>query len=60
MTREEAIQIIENLYPADSKFIDTAEVGRELLAKAMANCWWAEPTKVLLEYARLCDRRDNT
>ena len=56
MTRDEAITTINELYPADSKFDDTAAIGQELLDKAqqMYANWRNEPDKVLFEYARLC------
>ncbi len=57
MTREEAIQVIEQLYPADDDYIDTRQIGQILLAEAWGNCWRAAPTEVLQEYARLCDKR---
>lgn len=56
MTREEAIRNIEDLYPADSRYEDTAEVGRQLLEQAKHEvCGWrTEPTEVLIRYAELC------
>ena len=63
MTREEAIQHIENLYPADSGYKDTEEVGQTLLAQAKREVnsgWWNEPTNVLIRYAELCIQKENT
>ncbi|MGR9052754.1 MAG: hypothetical protein ACU84J_08910 [Gammaproteobacteria bacterium] len=54
--REEAIRHIENLYPADADYEDTAAIGRELLAQAKREVlgWRNEPTAVLIRYAELC------
>ena len=54
--REYAIEVIESLFPADSQFIDTAEIGRKLLeqAKSEVSGWRTEPTEVLIRYAELC------
>lgn len=59
MTRDEAIGHIEALYPADSEYEDTAEVGRGLLerAKREALDWRNEPDVVLIRYAELCMAR---
>ncbi|HDY88705.1 MAG TPA: hypothetical protein ENH82_11430 [bacterium] len=38
MTREEAIQEIESLYPTDSEFPKTNKIGLELLEQAKRNC----------------------
>lgn len=56
MTREEAIQLIEGLFPADSQYEKTNEVGEKLLAQAKReiNGWRTEPTEVLIRYAELC------
>lgn len=61
MDREEAIQHIESLFPADSGYEDTAEIGQELLdrAKREVSGWRTEPTEVLIRYAQLCIHRDN-
>jgi hypothetical protein len=61
MKREEAIQHIENLYPADSQYENTAKVGRELLEQAKretAATWKTESTEVLIRYAQLCLDKD--
>ncbi|MCP3923374.1 MAG: hypothetical protein GY714_12390 [Desulfobacterales bacterium] len=56
MNREEAIQIIEQLFPADSH-----ETGKDLLAQAKSEIkgWRREPTPVLIRYAQLCMEREN-
>jgi hypothetical protein len=56
MKREEAIRHIENFYPADSQYENTARVGRELLeqAKRETASWKNESTEVLIRYAQLC------
>lgn len=61
MTREEAISHIENLYPADAGYSDTAQIGKELLEQAKMEVagWRTEPTEVLVRYAQLCISRDN-
>ena len=61
MKREEAIQHIENLYPADSGYDDTAEIGRDLLAQAKREVsgWRTEPTEILVRYAELCIQRES-
>jgi len=60
MTREEAIRHIEALYPADSDYKDTAEIGRQLLEriKREVNDWRSEPNAVLVRYAELCIDKD--
>ncbi len=58
MNREEAIKIIEQLYPADAPYTDTATVGRQLLAEARATKWRYESYGVIVEYARLCEKKE--
>jgi len=61
MEREEAIDKIEMLFPADSEYQDTAEVGQRLLdqAKREVSGWRTEPIEVLVRYAQLCIQREN-
>ena len=61
MDREEAIAIISSLYPADSQWVDTNEIGRTLLAQAKeeVNGWRTESTEILIRYAHLCMRKEN-
>ena len=56
MNREEAIATIEGLYPTDSQYERTNEIGRDLLrqAKEQVQGWRSEPTEVLIRYAELC------
>ena len=56
MDREEAIQVIEGLFPCDSPYEETNKVGEKLLsqAKREVNGWRTEPTEVLIRYAQLC------
>ena len=60
LTREKAIQEIEQLYPPDSDFSDTAAVGQELLAEAKRRCasWKNEPDAVIFELLNLCRDRE--
>ena len=58
MNREEAIEIIENSYPADAALPDKAEDGRQLLEAARALEWHNESDAVLIEYAKLCEEKD--
>lgn len=62
MSREEAISHIENLFPADSGYDGTAEIGSDLLMQAKRECmisWRDEPTEVLVRYAELCLRLES-
>ncbi len=54
MNREEAISIIDDLFPADALCINTAGIGKELLGMAKINTWKNESDDILFEYARLC------
>jgi len=64
MTRDEAIRIIDSLYPTDSEFEQTNQVGEELLAQAKREVnvnpltWRNEPTRILIRYAELCEQRE--
>lgn len=60
MTREEAIQQIETLWPADSIYDDTATAGKKLLEQAKRNVgsWRNEPDDVIMEYAMLCIQKE--
>ena len=54
MDREQAIQTIEGLFPADSPY--NTEFGQKLLdqAKREVTGWRTESTEVLIRYAQLC------
>ncbi|MCP4748762.1 MAG: hypothetical protein GY874_21900 [Desulfobacteraceae bacterium] len=56
MDRKEAIEIIEGLFPADSKCSDIAGIGQRLLdqSKQEVESWRTEPAEVLTRYAELC------
>jgi len=60
MDRSTAIQIINSLYPADSRYPGVRTIGEELLAQARREVdertWKDEPTPVLVRYAELCKR----
>lgn len=60
MDREDAISIIGGLFPADSEYTDTAEIGRQLLERAKREVagWRTEPDAVLIRYAELCLQLD--
>ena len=58
MNREEAIKSIENLYPPDTGYADTAVIGRELLLSAWALEWRNLPDKVLFELCRLNEEKE--
>jgi len=61
MTREEAIQHIDALFPPDAPYPKTAEKGQELLSQAKRDvaAWKQEPTEVLVRFAQLCMDEDN-
>jgi hypothetical protein len=61
MDRNEAINTIEALYPADSDYPDSRETGKMLLeqAESEVNGWRTKPTEVLIRYAELCMAEDN-
>ena len=56
MNRERAIEIIKFLYPANSQYKKTSEIGQKLLEQAKIDTasWENEPTTVLIRYAELC------
>lgn len=63
MTRDEAIEIIEALYPTDSDEPETNKVGEDLLEEARRlvgspRTWRDETTAVLIKYAELCRERN--
>lgn len=61
MTRDEAISIIEQLYPADSQYQDTSAIGRQLLQRAQDEVagWRTAPDAVVIRYAELCEAEEN-
>lgn len=63
MTRDEAIETIGALYPADSVYEDCATIGSELLKRAeretgYVDRWENRPDKTLIRYAEYCIIRD--
>jgi len=54
--RERAISNISALYPADSEFEKSREIGIQLLEEAKRNTtnWRNLPDETLFEYERLC------
>ncbi len=60
MTKDTAINHIENLYPIDSCYPNTSEIGEKLLAHAInETCGWRElPEEVLIKYAELSLSRE--
>lgn len=61
MNRNEAIEIINFLYPADSTFQEANAIGKELLkeAREFVNKWQSESTEILVKYAELCQEYEN-
>ncbi len=62
MSIQEAIETIEALYPPDSQFEGTNQIGEELLQQAKRDAgyhasWQELPGSVLLRYAELCEQR---
>lgn len=63
MTLEEAIGNIQSLYPADSDYEDTKDIGEMLLnqAKFETNASWRDlPDKTLIRFAELCIEYHNS
>ena len=52
MNKDEAISHISNLYPPDSDYSDTAEIGKSDLLDALANQWRELPESVLVWMAQ--------
>ena len=61
LTREQAIEQIEGLFPVDSKYDGTNKIGERLLtqAKREVEGWRNESTPVLIRYAELCIAEEN-
>ena len=61
MNREQAISTIEALYPIDSQYADTNEIGERLLAQAKREVedWRTTLSDaVLIRYADLCQQEE--
>lgn len=54
LSKDEIIERIKLLYPANSCYVDTAQIGRELLLKAIFQQWEYLPEEILLRYLQLC------
>ena len=59
MDRRKAIRIINDLFPPDAPYEDTAAKGKELFEQAKISTWKNESDAVLFEYATLCIAEDN-
>lgn len=59
--RDQAIQEIQMLYPPDSDFPETAQIGQQLLEQAKCDCtsWKNEPDAVIFRLRDLCIQREN-
>ena len=58
--RENAINIIEALYPADSGYEDVSKEGRKLLMEAIAQNWRNLPDEILATYETLCAQKEHS
>ncbi len=57
---EQIISNINGLYPIDSEYPDTNEVGKRLLMQAIEQWNWRElPDELLKIYEQLCIAEDN-
>jgi hypothetical protein len=56
--KENLIQTIQSLFPADSTFQETAEIGQQLLLKALFINWRSLPDEVLKTYSELCQQEN--
>lgn len=64
MDKKEAIDTISELYPIDSQYLDTKEIGKKLLIESIEEVefdWRELPDSVLirLAYKCLCNFNDN-
>lgn len=62
MKKSEAIDIIKGLYPSDSQYPETNEVGKQLMLESMDEAkfdWRDLPIHVLVRYAEKCMAKDN-
>jgi len=61
LTKEQIIQECEGLFPPDSNFPDTAEIGKRFLeqAKSEIEGWRTEPKEVLFRFLQLCKDEDS-
>lgn len=54
MSKDEIIKKIKDLYPSNSCDVITALIGKELLIKAIFQCWENLPEEILFRYLQLC------
>lgn len=54
MDRQKCIDIIKTLYPPDSGYAQTAEIGQKIMLEAIASQWKELPLEVLNTMAQLC------
>ena len=61
MDRQQAINIIEGLYPVDSQYSETNTIGERLLSQAKRECenWRTLPDAILFRYADLCQQEED-
>ena len=60
MNRQQAIADIEALFPIDSEYSSTNEMGKKLLLEAIESCNWRKlPNEILFKYAELCQQEEN-
>jgi hypothetical protein len=61
MNKKEAIDSINGLYPIDSNFPDTNEVGEQFMLEAMDELgfnWRDLPENILVRWAEKCEARE--
>ena len=56
--RWKSIQVIAQLFPADSQFEESRQIGLELFLSALAKEWRDAPDSVLHHYAALCREQE--
>jgi hypothetical protein len=60
MDKQDFIHTIKALYPIDSQFQDTSEVGKKLLIEAIEESDWRDlPVEILSLYAAKCEYEHN-
>ncbi len=60
MNKQNFIETVESLFPIDSKFMVTSEIGKRLLMEAIEESNWRDlPREILSLYAAKCERKDN-
>jgi hypothetical protein len=51
MTKTEALQIIQDLYPPDDKHKPTAEIGKEIMDEVLYEMWREQHPHILMRMA---------